>query len=389
MQVWQWRQAFLLLMAFELPFGHAIVGSTLLLGLIVVELISGERLWPRAAGDIELAVLIGAITLSAVLSPWRSIAVTATAVFALAAFVVIRGAVMVADRNPRAVAWALGTWAWAGVVAAVWGIINLGAGLDARAELPTLGYNAFGTALATASVLMMGLTLSGSRARRLAALGGLAILIVGLALTFSRGGWLGAAVGMAVLASSVNLRRVAPAAVAAAVVAAVVVAAMAPRWAWHLDRLRNIAVAEGRFSRLAIWRAVPGLVAARPLAGWGLATFPWAHGAHPPTAQATEHPPSAHNLILNFAVETGLLGAAAMLAFLTAAIRAGVRWYRRTTPGSDERALSATTLSAIAATLATQMVDTTLMRMDLALGLFALLAFVAARDRAGGVAVTV
>src|SRR6185503_14406117 len=119
-----------------------------------------------------------------------------------------------------------------------------------------------------------------------------------------------------------------------------------------------------------------------PFLGWGLGTFPWAHGAYPPTADAAEHPPSAHNLLLNFAVETGLLGAAAMVAFLTARIRAGLRWYHSTALGSPERMLSATTLAAIAATLATQLVDGTLMRVNLALGLFALLGFAAAGGRA-------
>jgi hypothetical protein len=370
-------------MAFELPFGHAIIGSTMLLALIIVEVIAGEPIWLRTAGDLALAAVIVIALVSAAFSPWRSIALWSALGLAVSSIVATRGAVLAAARNPRVIVWTLGTWACAGVGAAAASIALLGAGIDARADLPGLGYNSLGTALAIASVLMLGFTLSGSRARRLAALCGLAILIAALALTFSRGGWLGAIVGGTVLAASTNLRRALPAIAAVVIVGTAVVAAMAPRWAWHLDRLQNIAVAEGPFSRIAIWRVVPGMVAARPILGWGLGMFPWAHGAYAPTAQMPQHPPSAHNLVLNFAVETGLIGAAAMVAFLVARLGAGVRWLNGTLSDSPERIVSATTLAAIAAALATQMVDVTLMRVNLALGFFALLGFASVSGRRG------
>lgn len=387
MPLWRWREAGLLYMAFQQPFGHAIVGSSVLLVLLAVELIAGEPPWRRAAGDGALAALVGAAVLSAALSPWRAVALPAAAGFALGAFVVTRATRLAAVQNPRALAWVLGAWATAGVFAATWGVMRLGAGLDARAEIPGLGYNHLGTTLATASALLLGFTLHGPRPRRLAAFCGLAIVIVGLALTFSRGAWLGAAAGILVLAWAGQIRRLVPAVIAIVVVSAIVVAVLAPRWAWHVDRLGNVLVTEGPFSRIAIWRAVPGMVAARPVTGWGFATFLWAHRAHPPTAQMSEHPPYAHNLILNFAVETGLVGVAALLAFLVAGIGSGVRWYQRTIPGSAERALSATVLAAIMATLGTQMVDNTLTRLDLALGLFALLALASAQARGADAAV--
>ncbi|MDR7521387.1 MAG: O-antigen ligase family protein [Armatimonadota bacterium] len=377
MEAWRWRQGLLLVIAFQYSMGHAAVGLGVLMVLAIGELVAGEPLWDRTSLDVGLMSLIGIAVLSSVLSEWRPFALTACAIFAGTALVLIR-AVVLAARRPQFPEQFLTAWAIGGSVAAVWAIAGLDASVTARAQIPGMGYNALGTTMAVATVLLAGLSAAGPRRRRLFSMAALPVVALALVLTWSRGAWLGAGLGLATLAGRIGVRRLWPAALAAAVILGVSAAALAPRWAWHLARLRDVAPAEGPFSRIAVWRAVPGLVASRPLLGSGFGTFIFAYEGSAQRDPALPGVPFAHNLFLNFAVETGLLGLVALLLFLGAGLLDLVRWGLRTPAGSPASAVSAAALAAFVALVGHQLVDGTVMGAHMAVGLYALVGLGAA-----------
>jgi O-antigen ligase len=66
------------------------------------------------------------------------------------------------------------------------------------------------------------------------------------------------------------------------------------------------------------------MILARPLAGWGLGTFPYVYSSFR-SFYSNEFVNRAHNDYLEFAVETGLPGLAAIVWFLIALYRSGLR----------------------------------------------------------------
>jgi O-antigen ligase len=105
--------------------------------------------------------------------------------------------------------------------------------------------------------------------------------------------------------------------------------------------------------------------------GTGLGSFAHAYARYTSTGPAGD-PPFAHNLLVNFAVETGLAGLAALLLFLGTGMAALIRWYVRERAG-PARLVSATTLGMVTALLAHQMVDGTIMGVHLTFALYALI----------------
>lgn len=378
MPAWRWREALLLVVAFELSFGHALVGFAFLTVVALGELISGEPVWFRTPMDAGLLAVFAIALVSGLASEWRSSALVAAIAFGLGAWVTIRAAALASLRRPQFPSWFLGTWAVGGVGAAVWGMTRLGANLDARADLPGFSFNELGIALAVALVLLVAFTLGGSRRTRLLAAGAVPLVTLGLMLTFSRGAWLGAALGLAVLIAAAGAPRRWYGLAAAAVPIVATIPFLAPRWSWHLERLRDVAAAEGPFSRLALWRSVPRMVAEHPWVGTGLATFQFAYERHRQMAGGVPDAPFAHNLFLNFAVETGMLGLAALILLLGAAGVALTHWHRRVHGDPQARLISAAVLGACVALMAHQMVDGTVLRMHVAIGVFALLGVAAA-----------
>ncbi len=367
-------------MALVFSVGWASVGIMILVILAIGELIAGEPVWMSTSLDRGLASLIVVAFFSALASPWRPNALVAVAFMGTAALVVVRAVVLATLRDNRFVTRFLGAWAIGGVAASLIGMAFMGRGLNARAEIPGLGYNALGTTLAISAALLLGLSLDGPRLRRLLYTVGVPIVAVGLVLTWSRGAWLGAVLGLGTLWAATANRRFWVGVVAAAVILAVATPVLAPRWRWHEARLREVAVAEGRFSRIAIWREVPRIVAEHPIFGTGLGTFGAVY-ARATGQDPSDVPPFAHDLFLNSAVETGLLGLAALLYFLGSGMQAVVRWWRRSQPGSTQRVVSASVLAAFAALMGHQLVDGTVMGVHIAFGLYALLALGAAADR--------
>lgn len=258
-------------------------------------------------------------------------------------------------------------------------VATIGQGLNARAQLPGLGPNGLGTTMALALVIVLGLSSVDPGRRRVVWYAAALPVVAALILTFSRGAWLAAGVGIGVLLVSGRGHRVWQGVGVVAMAVVVSLLAQSPRWFWHTPRLLDLAERGQTLSRLAVWRVVPEMIAARPLLGSGLGTFPLAF------AEATgRHPdvdpmPFAHNLVINAAVELGLAGLAALLALLGVGVAAAARWHRRRRAGPDGR-IGGTVLAAVLTMLGHQMVDGTIMGVHLAIALFALLGLAAAGD---------
>jgi O-antigen ligase len=379
-EAWRWRHALLLLAAFEMAFGHAVFGIGVLLVLVIGEIFAGETLWTPTVLDRGLFAYTAVVVVSGVFSPWRPVALTAAALFTGAAFVTVRAMTQTLRRSPSFAARFLVAWAIGGVVAASIAIATLGPGANSRASLPGLGHNALGTTLAASLVILLGLSTAGPRRQRVLRLAGIAVIATGLVLTFSRGAWLGACLGAGVLLLLGRSRGLLIGIAAAALVVTVTIPSLAPRWQWHLDRLGEIAVLEGPFSRFAVWRIVPAIVASHPVIGTGLGTFRFAYGERTGQGAALSEMPFAHNLLLNAAAETGVLGLAALIVFVVAGFGAAVRWHRRSAVNGEDRAVSATVLAALTGLVGQQMVDGTVMGVHIAIALFALMGLAAAGD---------
>jgi O-antigen ligase len=170
-----------------------------------------------------------------------------------------------------------------------------------------------------------------------------ALMAVTLALTFGRGAWVGAACGMVLTAalhlSRASLRRAAIAVAAALGVVVVLAAAVSvagrdlgvPLLSTLGERLLSLAnPASGSGStRLHLYSDTLGIVAQRPLVGFGPDTF----GLVDPSRASGNWTPGvvidkAHSDILQVAATQGLLGVAAELWFLLALARILVRGRR-------------------------------------------------------------
>lgn len=160
------------------------------------------------------------------------------------------------------------------------------------------------------------------------------LMLVAMLLSLSRGAWIGAAV--AAFAVSVLLSR--RAAVVSAVVAVagalfvalggidVLPAALRQRatdfvpYVGQLD-VRGVEITDQNFAvieRLAHWQAGIGMFADNPWLGVGIGNYAAVYPAYsvPPWDDALGH---AHNIYINFAAETGLVGLVAYLLFWAAA----------------------------------------------------------------------
>jgi putative inorganic carbon (hco3(-)) transporter len=187
-------------------------------------------------------------------------------------------------------------------------------------------------------------------------------------LSFSRGGWLAFAVVVAGLALSHRRRLVLlPAAVAGGAALALV----PPIRQRALIELRN-AYGSTVDSRLELWTGTIRLIRARPLFGAGLAGFPERSAPyirHFRTAASFIDP---HNIVLNFWVETGLLGLLAMAWIIGGAIVLCARGWALVTEAWRPYQLGV--LLAMVAVVVHGLVDVPYFKNDLSLEFWALLA---------------
>ena len=141
------------------------------------------------------------------------------------------------------------------------------------------------------------------------------------------------------------------------------------------------------FFRYEIWTATARLLRQRPLTGAGLSGFatriaPFWNAAHPLPSQRFIDP---HNILLNFWVETGLLGLIAFTWIFLALVLITWRGWRRASP--DWRPLSLGVLLALVAIAVHGLVDVPYFKNDLSLEFWVLVAIGLATYRSiGGVA---
>jgi O-antigen ligase len=202
---------------------------------------------------------------------------------------------------------------------------------------------------------------------RLAHGGLLAVQGLCLLLTFSRSGWLAALGGGLVLL--LLLARIHGrlrlfwrlAAIVALLVAGVCVLAYADPGgavsASPFEPLHSALRGKSAATRIRVleWQAMPSLIAARPVLGYGPDTFSLAFSRVYPPGLAVYGGPNAtgehaHNQILDLAVDAGLLGAALYLAVAAVVVVRGLSVLRRTAD-AGRQLLLAGLISAVVACL--------------------------------------
>ncbi len=208
-----------------------------------------------------------------------------------------------------------------------------------------------------------------------------AAALLGLVLTYSRGAWIGTSVGLLVLV--LMLRKgswLLPGAILAGAFTSGAI----------LERLRSISTAGSDpavTNRFEIMETALRLITEHPFFGVGLGNFPAAYGSLmvsnlPMLSYSLEVPPHAHNLLVNLAVEVGLVGLLAFVAMLAAATLKALRAYRTGEPRT--RALALGIAAGLGATMIHNLVDVTVYQGFTAILFFAYLGMLDATDRFSG-----
>jgi O-antigen ligase len=199
-----------------------------------------------------------------------------------------------------------------------------------------------------------------------------------LELTWSRGAWIGGAVGVAAFIALSARWRV-QIAVLTLCALAVATVALGPRRAALSDRLWMIPDTSVNANRIELWGAALRMLADHPLLGTGFGTFAEAWRVYRPAGRPTEN--TAHNLLLNFAAEAGVLGLVAFSAFVGVGARG--LWWRAVASRGDPstHGLWVALLCAIIAILTQSLFDAGVTSVHVAYGLVALLAIGGAQSR--------
>jgi O-antigen ligase len=343
----------------------------ILLALSLGEALTRSWSWVRTSIDVPLLVLGLAAVASGLLSEWRVTSLALALLFVVTVVVSVRSVAAYAQGGSPYVIRLLLIWIAGGVAAALWGLARIGAGWT-FATTPALGENGLGTTLAVALTLTVGLAVTGRLPGRWAA-AAISILLAGLILTRARGAWIGAAVGVAwaILAGAPRPARLRLLLGAATLTTLVLI--VSARWPALHAEVRSIGSLEANRNRLLIWQAVPRMVADHPLLGTGFGTFLQAYPRYR-SPEATElSPPFAHNLLLNFAAETGVVGLVALVALCTVSLLSAWRWAQRSPPSAEGRGPGIAVLAALLALLTNQLFDGSIMSVHLGFGFFALL----------------
>jgi putative inorganic carbon (hco3(-)) transporter len=166
---------------------------------------------------------------------------------------------------------------------------------------------------------------------------GVWLMVVGgaLLMSFSRGAWLGFAVAFVVIGFLHSRRTAMLMAVGAAMLAITLVlgsaqllpTAVTARFSSITDYIRifdarHVKVTDANFAvveRMAHWQAAWGMFNDRPWLGYGIGNYPAAYVRYA-LAGWKEDLGHAHNYLLNVMAETGLVGLAAYLVFVVAAL---------------------------------------------------------------------
>lgn len=381
MPIERFRDAALLLTVAAYSAGFATPGLVVILVALVVEAVSRSWRWIPTALDLPLAVLALAVVGSALASEWRAAAVGMVALFFLTVPVAVRTVAVYVREGVDRVVRLLVVWIAGGVAAGLWGLARFRPVSLDSASTASLGQNALGTTLAVATILALGLLMGGALRSRWLWVPGIAVLLAGLVVTWARAAWLGAALGLVTLALVGSHTRARVALTAACVVLIGLGGAALPRWPALRAEVRSIGSLQANRNRIVLWRTAPKMVADHPLLGTGFGTFSLAYPRYRPPDAPEPNAPFAHNIFLNFAVETGLPGLAAITGLYITGLAAAWRWLARSPPGSPDRAASTAVLAASVTMLANQLLDGTAMSVHVGFGFFALLALGAAGNR--------
>jgi len=377
--------------------GQAAVGLVLLLVPVAAEGIVSRRVpWRRGPLDLYLLAFALVLIVSGLLSSFRSVATGSAVLAALTIYLAFGIPFRMLRRDPRVLDPLLWIWYAGGVVAAVIALYLFFTNGEPQAALPALGPNALGSTLAIALVVGLGLVLSAPAPRRYATAAGMVVIALALSLTLSRGAWIGAAGGLVMLLvlarrrrseqpdpAEAGPRRVWPLlALAAGVI--VTLALVGGEAAVLRKKVLSIPNLFKNRERVYLARSALAIAADHPVLGSGLNTFVLIHPHPSVAAEAPAQKPRtrtqsfAHNVFLNMAAESGVLGLASFAALLIRGAAGGWRWYRGAV-GRD-RITSATVASAFVALLVHQQFDGTILSVHLSVGLWLLLAIMMAGE---------
>jgi len=381
------------------PAGLATPGMiAILIGLVWRTIGRGWRLSSTAI-DLPLAALALAITASALASPWRAEALTTVAYFMLTLLVSVVPVVAYVKAGPERALGILMLWTAGGVVAALWGLTQSWA--NCFAVLPTVAMgptaNGLGTTLASASVLALGLFAGGKMEGRPLWIAGIPVVLAGLFATMSRAAWVGLAAGILVLAivdSGARMRLALVVAWAFVVAMGSIIAlpnlctgraaplrGEGPPLRPIFAEVRSIGDLQENRNRLVLWRTAVRMFTDQPVLGTGFGTFTLAFKRYRPPDSPDEEPPTAHNIFLNFAAETGVLGLAAFVGLCAAGLLSTWRWLIRSPPQSSGRVAAAAVLAGIVTFVVNQLFEGTVLTVHAGFGFLALFALGAAGER--------
>lgn len=259
--------------------------------------------------------------------------------------------------------------------AAAVGIAGFLAAGGGRAAGPLADANDFAFFLVAALPFALVLARTAVRARRVWALAAL-LLAVGATATFSRGALLGIAAMLAVgvLLGALRLRTVV-AGVAALGVVLAVVAMLVPQVVERSLAEKEYVAAQNVDSRFASWTIAAEMTAQRPVLGYG----PGGYRVHavdmaPAGVADTTHLDVAHQMYLDVSSELGLVGLAAFLTMIGAAVASALRAARSRTADAS---LAVATCAAFAGCL----VAATFLSEQYYLPVWLLVALAVAADR--------
>jgi len=353
-----------------LPSGYAGYVMAALLALIVVDLATGRFRWVPVSFEKAAGALVAAALASGLASAWRWPSTGLAGLFGLMLLVTIYPAARLLRGRPRVVRWWAGVWVAGGAVAAAWGIARAVVFWPNGASTPALGENALGTSLIAVIALVLGgwTVWNAPRARGVLA----AVLIASVAaleLTWSRAAW-----GAAALAAAITIAlapRQKAALIALSVISVVVATWTVGAGRQILERHLGTLTLEANYDRVAIWKAAVRMWRDHPVLGTGYGSFATVWPDYEPDP-ALYGKPTAHNLVLNFAAETGTVGLAAFVALVGSGLRG--LWNRvrgsRGDPASD--GLWAGLFAAAVGVLAQQIFDGTVMSWHVGYGLILL-----------------
>ncbi|HLY21457.1 MAG TPA: O-antigen ligase family protein [bacterium] len=354
--------------------------------------------WRQTPLDPPLAVFGIVLLVSAIASPYRSIALIVTPALLLSGAIYFGSFAWLLEHDPASRMTLLRAWALGAPPAALAGLATVVLGHAERASIPRgVGPNGLGTTLLLGGLLALGLGLAPRRRlwERIAWAACAAVVFAGLLASGSRASLLGWLVGALWLGWH-RLRpraRAAAAVVAAALVAVGVAAAVSPdvydaTLGPLLARAEDVApdmtdrVLNAPYdiagNRLKIWGTSLRMLASSPWLGTGFGTFEAAYAHWKDPDMSSE--PFAFNLALNLAVETGVLGLYAAAWVAQAGIAEWRRWGRALQPGRTDP--SRPIVAALwVGLLVDQLADNTLFSISTSAALWLLLAYLAVPGR--------